>query len=107
MYAYPILYDLFLGKINPNESLKPRVPEYTELNVEAAELENKFVNILTSEQREYFDAMQEAQGSVAAMEVREAFIIGFKLGARITLETVYTGPPSYYEDRKAYEPQSL
>jgi predicted esterase len=94
MHIHPMLDNLYLGNINPNEDLKPAFSEYEKLNKEAAELESQVKDKLAEIDRDLFNMMLNARCSVSAMEVREAFIVGFRLGANITLETLGTYIPN-------------
>ena len=90
MHTHPTLDNLYLGNINPNEDLKPAHTEYKMLNEEAARLIGQMQSKLAPEDQELFHAMHNACGGVYAMEVREAFIMGFRLGANIMIETLGT-----------------
>ncbi|MHB1316101.1 MAG: DUF6809 family protein [Christensenellales bacterium] len=94
MHTHPTLDHLYLGNINPNENLQPAFSGYKKLMKEAAELECQIEDKLAALDRDLFHAMQNARGGVSAMEIREAFIVGFRLGAKIMIETLGTYTPN-------------
>ena len=94
MHTHPTLDNLYLGNINPSEDLKPAFPEYKKLNKEVVELQYQIEDRLEAIDRDLFHTMQNARGDLYAMEVREAFIVGFRLGANIMLETLGTYRPN-------------
>ena len=83
MYSCSTIENLFFGNI---EHLPSNNEEHEKMGREVAELEEAFIGRLGKEERTLFDKIQESQGNISALENREAFVEGFRLGAKIMLE---------------------
>lgn len=83
-----LIDDLYLGKINPNENMRIRHPEYLAFVKDSIILEKELGTMLTTEQKKLFDDFVTICGSMNALEIRLRFIEGFRLGAKIMLEVL-------------------
>ena len=89
MYSgFPYLDNLYLGNLNPNENLSPSDPEFHELQKQACELEDQIESKLDYLDKDLFHAMLHTRGSVSAMEVREAFAVGYQIATNLLLEAL-------------------
>ncbi len=78
---------LYTGKLNPmSEQLKPDT-EYYDFIKRMSELEDKAKEILSEEQQAFFTEYVELYNNYNCMMNEESFIQGYKLGAKITMET--------------------
>jgi len=89
MYSvFPYLDNLFLGTLNPNENLNPSDPKFCELQKQACELEDQIESKLYYLDKDLFHAMLHTRGSASAMEVREAFAVGYQIATNLLLEAL-------------------
>lgn len=80
---YPYLDNLYLGNFNLNENLNPSNLEFNELQKQACELENQTKSKLNLLDKDLFHAMLHTRGSASAMEVREAFAVGYRIATNL------------------------
>lgn len=89
MYSvFPYLDSLYLGNLNPNENLRPSDPEFYELQKQACELEDQIESKLNLLDKNLFHAMLHTRGSASAMEVLEAFAVGYRIVTNLLLEAL-------------------
>ena len=83
-----ILEDLYYGNLFPNE-------KYAKLDDETKELlgllnrnEEKLTATLSDEQKETFEKYKDCNREIFEICERQSFITGFKLGAKIVIESM-------------------
>ena len=83
-----ILEELWYGRINPSQRTQPDDKSDSELTEQIVEKENELAALLSDEAKKILEQMTEKQLDLSASNEREAFISGFRLGARIMLEVM-------------------
>ena len=86
--AFPYIDNLYLGNLNPNENLHPSNPEFHKLQKQACELEDQIESKLNLLDQDLFHAMLHTRGSASAVEVREAFAVGYRIATNLLLEAL-------------------
>lgn len=89
-----VLKDLWQGNIAPTErSVRPG-SDYKKASHEICGQLDRFLENLTPEERRQWEAVSDLQNDMAAMVEEDAFIYGFRPGARMMLDIVgeYRGP---------------
>ncbi|WP_040197219.1 DUF6809 family protein [Candidatus Soleaferrea massiliensis] len=85
---FPYLDNLYFGNLNPNENLHSSDPEFNEIQKQACELEDQIESKLNLLDKDLFHAMLHTRGSASAMEVREAFAVGYQIATNLLLEAL-------------------
>ena len=83
-----ILKELYYGNIVPTEKCAKLNSEVTELLKLLNRNEEKLTATLTEEQKENFEKYKDCNREIFEICEREAFLNGFRLGARIIIESV-------------------
>ena len=83
-----ILEELWYGRINPSQRTQPDDKSASELTEQIVEKEDELSALLSDEARKILDQMRDKQLDLSTSNEREAFISGFRLGARIMLEVM-------------------
>ena len=83
-----ILEELWYGRINPSQRTQPDDKSAAELTEQIVEKEDELASLLSDEAKEILDQMRDKQLDLSTSNEREAFISGFRLGARIMLEVM-------------------
>lgn len=83
-----LLEQLYNGEIYPNEQHKIRVNGYKEAKNVAFEAHEAFEEKLCQPMKEELDDFIGKQMEVSCLEDTQAFIDGFRLGAKLILEIV-------------------
>jgi hypothetical protein len=86
--AMNILKELYYGNIVPTEKCAKLNSEVTELLKLLNRNEEKLTATLTEEQKENFEKYKDCNREIFEICEREAFLNGFRLGARIIIESV-------------------
>ena len=81
-----ILEDLWDGKIAPCERKTTSAEEALQKVI--LKNQEKLIPMLSTEAREIFDELMDRQGELASMDDCEIFAEGFRMGARVMLETL-------------------
>lgn len=81
-----ILQALYDGKIYPAEQFRPMIEEFKILQEKKREHYENFIKKLSSPLDEEFDNIMDEQLDTLPLELREMFIDGFRLGARMMVE---------------------
>ena len=81
-----ILQALYDGKIYPAEQFRPMIEEFKILQEKKREHYENFIKKLNSPLDEEFDNIMDEQLDTLPLELRERFIDGFRLGARMMVE---------------------
>ncbi len=83
-----VLKDLFWGNISPTErSIRPG-SDYKKATIEICKQIDLFLETLTPEEKQRLESIDSLRNDMAAMAEEDAFIYGFRLGARIMLDVV-------------------
>lgn len=85
---FPYLNNLYLGNLNPNKNLNPSEPEFHKLQKQACKLEDQIESKLNLLDKDLFHAMLHTRGNASAMEVREAFAMGYRIAINLLLEAL-------------------
>ena len=81
-----VLRELWRGNISPNERYIRKGSEYAEVLQEHTTLEQALCQALTDEQNEVYDKICGGHARMMAISEEEAFIQGFRIGARVLLD---------------------
>ena len=85
-----ILEDLYYGNLFPHEKCAKLDDEMKELNGLLNRNEEKLTATLSAEQKETFEKYKDCNREISEICERNAFLNGFRLGARIIIEVVIT-----------------
>lgn len=80
------LLDLYYGKISPAEHYQPQIEEYTTLLKKHYQHYDEFMKKLGSPLDKEFESIMDEQLDMLPFGFPQAFIDGFRLGAKIILE---------------------
>ena len=83
-----ILEDLYYGNLFPHEKCAKLDDEVKELLKLLNRNEEKFVATLTEVQKETFEKYKDCNREISEICKRQSFITGFKLGAKIIIESM-------------------
>ncbi len=83
-----VLKDLYWGNISPTERLIRPGSDYKKASIQICEQINLFLENLTPEGKEQMEAIDTLRNDMATMAEEDAFIYGFRLGARMMLDVV-------------------
>ena len=83
-----ILEDLYYGNLFPREKLSKLDDETKELLGLFNRNEEKLTATLSDEQKETFEKYKDCNREISEIRERQAFITGFKLGAKIVIESM-------------------
>jgi len=89
-----VLKELFRGTISPTERFVRPGSDYNKASVEICEQLDRFLENLAPEEKKQWEAISVLRNDMALMGEEDAFIYGFRLGARMIMDVVrdYTGP---------------
>lgn len=79
------LEDLYYGNLFPHEKCAKLDDETKELLVLLNRNEEKLIATLSDEQKETFEKYKDCNREISEICERQAFITGFKLGAKIVI----------------------
>ena len=83
-----ILEEMWFGKIKPNErKLQSNSEQYELVNLIVWHDETLFP-MLSEQAKEIYDELRECRSELSSLVEYEAFISGFRLGAKIMLEVM-------------------
>ncbi len=88
-----VLKELWRGNISPTErSVRPG-SDYKRVSAEICEQLDRFLEALTPEEKKRWEAIHDLQNDMAILGEEDAFIYGFRLGARVMLDVLgdYSG----------------
>ena len=83
-----ILEDLYYGNLFPREKVSKLDDETKELLGLFNRNEEKLTATLSDEQKETFEKYKDCNREISEISERQAFITGFKLGAKIVIESM-------------------
>ena len=83
-----ILEDLYYGNLFPREKVSKLDDETKELLGLFNRNEEKLTATLSDEQKETFEKYKDCNREISEICERQAFITGFKLGAKIVVESM-------------------
>ena len=88
-----VLSDLWYGNISPVERYVRHDSEYKKALNKASDKTELLLAHLTSEDKELFDEFYELNSKMIAISEEDAFVCGFRLGAKMMLDvlTEYKG----------------
>lgn len=81
-----ILEELYNGKINPCEAFVKKGSEYQSLSTQLTEYIETLLPLLTKEERELYEIIEETISERSCISEREHFIEGFCIGAQMVWE---------------------
>ena len=79
-----ILYDLYEGSIHPEESYRPQDAECVWARKKLAQKKQALLSCLPEEKQALLNEYFEEENEASAMEIRDSYIQGMRLGARLT-----------------------
>ncbi len=83
-----VLKDLWRGNIAPLErSVRPG-SDYKKVSVEICERIDRFLEDLTPEEKKQLEVINDLRNDMTIMTEEDAFIYGFRLGARMMMDVV-------------------
>ena len=82
------LEDLYYGNLFPNEKCTKLDDEMKELLSLLNRNEEKLSVTLSDEQKETFEKYKDCNREISEISKRQSFITGFKLGAKIVIESL-------------------
>ena len=82
------LEELWYGRINPSQRTQPDDKSASKLTEQIVEKEDELAPLLSDKANEILEQMREMQLDLSTSNEREAFISGFRLGARMMLEVM-------------------
>lgn len=82
------LEDLYYGNLFPNEKCAKLDDEMKELLGLLNRNEEKLTSTLSDEQKETFEKYKDCNREISEICERQYFITGFKLGAKIVIESM-------------------
>ena len=83
-----ILEELWYGRINPSQRMQPEDKSDSELTEQIVEKEDELDSLLSDKAKEILEQVRDKQLDLSTSNERKAFISGFRVGARIMLETM-------------------
>ena len=83
-----ILEDLYYGNLFPREKVSKLDDETKELLGLFNRNEEKLIATLSNEQKEIFGKYKDCNQEISEIGERNAFLNGFRLGARIIIEVI-------------------
>ena len=83
-----IIEDLYYGNLFPHEKVSKLDDEMKELLRLLNRNDEKFTANLSDEQKETFEKYKDCSREISEISERQAFITGFKLGAKIVIESM-------------------
>lgn len=83
-----VLKELWRGNISPTErSVRPG-SDYKKASLEICEQLDRFMENLTPEEKKRWEAISDLRNDMALLGEEDAFIYGFRLGARMVMDVV-------------------
>ncbi len=92
-----ILAALYLGNLEPMESVAPLGAPYRRKVEEAIKLETLLLSTLDVEGKAVFEQYQRVQSSLCALLDAQAFVAGFRMGAQ-TMHEIMEDTPTDEEE---------
>lgn len=83
-----ILEELWFGNVRPNERKLPSNSEQYELVCLIVRHEETLIPMLSEQAKEVYEKLREFRSELSSLVECEAFVSGFRLGARIMLEAI-------------------
>ncbi len=83
-----VLKELWRGNIAPVERYVRPGSDYKKVSVEICKQIDSFLETLTPEEKKQWEEICDLRSDMAIMAEEDAFISGFRLGARIIMEVV-------------------
>ncbi|MDF2567432.1 MAG: hypothetical protein K0R90_888 [Oscillospiraceae bacterium] len=93
-----IIEELYLGNISPIEKEFKRDSHYAKLISIIAKNEKMLIDSLCGKEETQFSELMEAQSEVLSITALETFTDGFKLGAKIILDTFVSEQNKVFKD---------
>ena len=81
-----VLEELWYGNIYPSENCYKLTSETKKLNREVGEYHEALNRLLTEEQNEELEKFTNTLSELTDVNVRKAFVYGFRLGLKIAIE---------------------
>ena len=80
-----VIEQFYLGNIVPGDQTFDRDTEYAQALEALVEAETYLREILVNEDKEALESLIQAQHTIESVSMREAFVKGFRLGAKFLL----------------------
>lgn len=88
-----ILQQLWYGGLHPIEQLPYNQQEMKEIYAEIEKLEEQMNTMLNQKEQEIWKQYMDEQLNMTALSECNGFVQGFRLGARMMIEALYTERP--------------
>ena len=82
-----ILEELFYGNINPQDKQFNRGTKFDEAVRLLSKNEQKLIAMLDEKEKDLFDKFKDCQDEIDKYNSEDAFVAGFRLGARLVIES--------------------
>ena len=83
-----VLKELWRGNISPTErSVRPG-SDYKRVSLEICEQLDRFLETLSPEEKKRWEAISDLKNDMTLMGEEDAFIYGFRMGARMIMDVV-------------------
>jgi len=83
-----VLKELWRGNIAPAERFVRPGSDYKKASAKFCEEADRFLETLTPEEKKQWEAICDLRSDMTLLAEEDAFVIGFRLGARIMLDVV-------------------
>ena len=83
-----VLRELWRGEISPTDRLVRQGSEYQQRAAEVRKQMIEFAAILSPEDKERMEAINDQKHDLSMIEEEDMFIYGFRLGARMMLDVI-------------------
>lgn len=87
--------ELYYGNITPSDRSYQRSGQYANILRLITRNEEELLKTLTTAQKETFDKFKDSTSELEGMTEITSFVLGFKLGVRITAEAFIGSNPEY------------
>jgi len=91
-YMQDIIEKIYRGELYPAEQIEPMLQDFRVKWEESKDNATAFSNQLSDELRPLFESVMVDKLEIATLEQTQAFVDGFKLGARLLVEVFATAP---------------
>lgn len=91
-----ILTEFYYGNLHPEEVIRPKDPEYRNINQKISDAMEYFKKNLSENDLELLEEMIDLSGQSKAIQATDTFVQGFRMGVLMMVEV-------FYEEQKINE----
>ena len=88
--------ELYYGNINPQERYFDRNSETGKSILTIADVEDSLNGVLNDKEKEHFKEYQRLDGEITADSNLDSFIVSFRMGAKLALDTYISDNAPYH-----------